>query len=234
MLHQADLYCLKLDKILIYNLATKKMKNKNIYFFIILIFNLAITVNCQNIKSIESNDSIQLTESYKQEDLPINDYLTSELQPVRDNFKRLNAIKKWAKIKKIKLLESTEGGEATYYFQNKNLEKIITHNFGETFQKLTEYYLKNGKLSFVFEKTLQYNRPIYYDSIAKKENHDTEEFDINKSEIIEERSYFNNGKLLHQINNQDCGAPFAEEYLLEEQKRILTAFEKLLKLEKTK
>ena len=210
------------------------MKNKNIYFFILLIFNLAITVNCQNIKSIESNDSIQLTESYKQEDLPINDYLTSELQPIRDNFKRLNTIKKWSKIKKRKLLESTEGGEVTYYFQNKNLEKIITHHFGETFQKLTEYYQKNGKLSFVFEKTLQYNRPIYYDSIAKKENNDTEEFDINKSEIIEERSYFNNGKLLHQINNQDSGAPFAEEYLLEEQKRILTTFEKLLKLEKTK
>ena len=213
---------------LIYNLATKKMKNKNIYFFIILIFNLVITVNCQNKKSIESNDSLQLTESYKQEDLPINDYLTNELQPIRDNFKRLNAIKKWSKIKKIKFFESTEGGEATYYFQNENLEKIMTRHFGETFQKLTEYYLKNGKLSFVFEKTLEYNRPIYYDSIAKKENNDTEEFDINKSEIIEEKSYFINGKLLHQINNQDCGAPFAEEYLLEEQKRILTEFEKLL------
>ena len=55
-----------------------------------------------------------------------------------------------------------------------------------------------------------------------------------KSEIIEDRSYFENGKLLHQLNNQDCGSPFKNDYLLEEQKRIKTDYEKLLKLETTK
>ena len=205
--------------------------------FIIMTLGIVTIASCQNNvdkKVIQPNDTIQLTESLKQEDLAVNEYLTNELKPIRENFKRLNSIENWTQIKVIELWESTEGGEAKYYFQNKNLEKIITRHFGETFQKLTEYYLKDGKLSFVFEKSYKYNRPIYYDSSAKEENNDTEEFDFEKSEIIEERSYFNNAKLLHQLNNQDCGSPFANDYLLEEQKRLLTEFEKLIKLEKTK
>jgi hypothetical protein len=63
-----------------------------------------------------------------------------------------------------------------------------------------------------------------------KEMNDTESFDFEKSEIIEDRSYFDNGKLLHQINSQDCGSPFADDYLLEEQKRLKKDFEKLIKL----
>jgi hypothetical protein len=60
-----------------------------------------------------------------------------------------------------------------------------------------------------------------------QENNDTETFDIDKSEIIEDRSYFENGDLIRQINNQDCGSPFAEDYLKEEQVRLKTEFEKL-------
>lgn len=63
-----------------------------------------------------------------------------------------------------------------------------------------------------------------------KENKDTEAFDFNNSEIIEDRSYFASGKLIHQINNQDCGSPFADDYLTDEQKRIKSEFEKLIKL----
>jgi len=205
--------------------------------FIIMTLGIVTIASCQNNvdkKVIQPNDTIQLTESLKQEDLAVNEYLTNELKPIRENFKRLNSIENWTQIKVTELWESTEGGEAKYYFQNKNLKKIITHHFGETFQKLTEYYLKDEKLSFVFEKSYKYNRPVYYDSSAKEENNDIEKFDFEESEIIEERSYFNNGKLLHQLNNQDCGSPFANDYLLEEQKRLLTKFEKLIKLEKTK
>ena len=110
----------------------------------------------------------------------------------------------------------------------------MTRHYGDSFQLLTEYYLLNGQLSFVFEKRRKYNRPLYYDKSAMRENNDTEAFDFNQSEIIEDRSYFENGKLLHQINNQDCGAPFADDYLLEEQKRIKTYFEKLIDQTKKK
>lgn len=199
-----------------------------------MILAIAPIANSQtNINKI-ANDTIQLIESLKQNDLVANEYLKNELKPIRENFKRLNSIENWTTIKVVDLLESTEGAEAKYYFQSKKLEKIITRHFGETCQKLTEYYLKDGKLSFVFEKSYQYNRPIHYDSSAKEENNDTEEFDFDKSEIMEDRSYFSNEKLLHQLNNQDCGSQFASDYLLEEQKRLLTEFKKLIELEKTK
>ncbi|MEO6254797.1 MAG: hypothetical protein ABIO79_15915 [Ferruginibacter sp.] len=96
----------------------------------------------------------------------------------------------------------------------------MTRHYGETFQQLTEYYLLKGQLSFVFEKSYKYNRPIYYDSASQA-------FDFEKFEIIEDRSYFENRKLIHQVNNQDCGSPFADNYLLEEQKRLNPDFDKL-------
>lgn len=175
-------------------------------------------------------DTIQLRETFNEEDLPVNEYLTERLKPIRANFIRINSITNWTSIDTKELGETTEGGEARYYYQNRQLEKIVTRHFGETFQQLTEYYLMDGQLSFVFEKSYKYNRPMYYDTKAMKENNDTEAFDFDKSEIIEDRSYFDKGKLLHQINNQDGGSPFADDYLVEEQKRIKTDFEKLIKL----
>ena len=75
---------------------------------------------------------------------------------------------------------------------------------------------------------------MYYDTTALKENNDIEAFDFEKSGIIEVRSYFENGKLLHQLNNPISGSPFADDCLHQEQKRIKTDFEKLIKLLTTK
>ena len=121
---------------------------------------------------------------------------------------------------------------ARFYYDNGTLEKIIERHFGETGQVLREYYLMDGELSFVFEKDLRYNRPITWDEKHKKENNDSEVFDIEKSEVTEERSYFKGGNLIHQIVSEDCGSPFAESYLREEEKRILDTYNNLLKLEK--
>ena len=176
-------------------------------------------------------DTVALKETYNEDDVIVNEYLTKRLNPIRKNFKRINSITNWTSTNKKDLWESTEGGEATFYYSNGVLEKIVVKIFGETFQQLSEYYLLNGKLSFVFEKSYKYNRPMYYDSTEMKEIKDIEAFDFEKSEIIEDRSYFENGKLIHQLNNQDCVSPFADDYLLEEQKRIKTNFDKLVKLE---
>jgi hypothetical protein len=67
-----------------------------------------------------------------------------------------------------------------------------------------------------------------------KENNDTEAFDFDKSEITENRSYFVNGKLIHILNSEDCGAPFSSDYITEEQKSILEEYHKLLKLVRNK
>ena len=192
--------------------------------------NIETSVKVDSLK----RDTVELKETFNQEDFPVNEYLTEKLKPIRDNFKRINSIPKWTIIKTKDIWETTEGGEAKFYYLNGQLEKITTRHFGETFQLLAEYYLLKGQLSFVFEKSYKYNRPMYYDSTSMKENSDTEAFGFDKSEIVEDRSYFDKEKLLHQLNNQDCGSPFAASYLLEEQKRINTDFKKLIKLDTPK
>lgn len=177
-------------------------------------------------------DTVRLQEPFNEEDMLTGEYLTDKLQPVRDNFKRINAIRNWTAIDTVALSESTEGGEARYYYRNGQLEKIVARYYGETFRLLAAYYLLDGQLSFVFEKRHQYNRPLYYDTIAMQENNDTEAFDFNQSAIIEDRSYFENGQLLHQVNNQDCGSPFSDDYLQEEQQRIRADFDKLIEKHK--
>lgn len=126
----------------------------------------------------------------------------SMIAAIKENFKRINQIKKFSRIDTITLEESTEGGELKKYFLNQQLQKMIEHHLGETYQTLTEYYYLQGKLSFVYEKNLRYNRPIYYDSAAMKASGDTEAFDLSKASITETRSYFNvDGQMLLQLKD---------------------------------
>lgn len=184
---------------------------------------------------VTPSDTAKIKESFREKDIAVNEYLTDRLKPVRTNFKRINSITKWSSIKKKNIEgESAEGGEAVFYEQKGRLEKITARLYGEMGQVLAEYYLLNGHLSFVFEKIYTYNRPMFYDVKAMKENHDTEAFDFKKSEIEESRNYFEKGKLVHLVNSLDCGAPFSSDYIDGEQKRISEAFQKLLKLRKEK
>ena len=193
-------------------------------------------------KSVSQNDRLELVpkpdkdlrEEYEQQqkdsiksDIVYEEYLGERLKPIRANFERINNTTEWTSIDKRKLNQSTEGGAATYYFLKDTLLKVVAIHFGETGKNIQEFYTKNGQLSFVFEQRYQYNRPITWDSTTMNENNDSETFDINKSEIIEDRSYFENGELIRQINNQDCGSPFAQDYLKEEQVRLKAEFEKL-------
>ncbi|WP_294328877.1 hypothetical protein [uncultured Chryseobacterium sp.] len=216
------------------------MKNKHLHslFFLLIAFHLGYAGNvlCKSPKySVIKRDTIKIKESLNEEDIEANEYLKDRLKPIQANFKRINSITKWGSIKKKNIEgESAEGGEATYYYKNNRLEKVMARHYGETGQVLIEYYLLNGKLSFVFEKDYEYNRPLFYDKKAMKENNDTEAFDFEKSEITETRNYFESGSLLHIVNSQDCGAPFSGDYMREEDKRMKDDFKRLLKLEKEK
>ncbi|WP_223607276.1 hypothetical protein [Chryseobacterium sp. OSA05B] len=216
------------------------MKTRFFYTLLILITSVSLshaktyTTDLEKLFSIKP-DTVKIKESFNQDDTSVNEFLRDRLKPVRSNFKRINSITKWSSIKKKDIEgESAEGGEAVFYEQKGRLEKIIARLYGEMGQVLTEYYLLNGKLSFVFEKIYTYNRPMFYDAKAMKENNDTEAFDFEKSEIEENRNYFEKGKLLHAINSLDCGAPFSSDYMAEEEKRFSESFQKLLKLRNEK
>lgn len=174
-------------------------------------------------------DTLFLKETAGMEDTASTGLLASVL-PVKANFKRINSIAVWTNVVKKDLEASSEGGEAAFYYLNGKLEKITTRHYGETFQRLTEYYLLNRVLSFVFEKTMKYNRPVYYDTAAMIANNDNQVFDIEKSELNEIRSYFVNGKLIQQFNNLSKGIN-STATLPAEQKRIMNDFADLRKME---
>ena len=181
-------------------------------------------------------DSFVIADTFNKIDQQENEYLRKKLKPIRNNFERINALKKnnWSLITTQELDGTTEGGEVNYYYLNKNLEKIVTHEFGETFQILTEYYLLDRKISFVFEKWLKYNRPIYYDSLLIEALNNKQYFDINKSAIKERRNYFENGKLIHQVNNQGNNATLIENSLCKEESIILNNFNRVIRLKQKK
>ena len=97
--------------------------------------------------------------------------------------------------------ESTEGGQATAYYDKGDLKLIEVLWLGETGKKQIEYYFNDGKLIFAFDQDFDYNRPIYWDEKTAEENGDKEVFDPKKTTVKEDRYYFNNEKLFLWIDN---------------------------------
>ncbi len=162
-------------------------------------------------------DTLQV--SRNMEDIAANEYLNEELQPIRANFKRINSIVAFDKVivDNYTSINAVDEGEVIFYYSKNELQKVTNHQYESTQQYLTEYYLLNGKLSFAFNKTLEYNAP-----------YNSDQFDLSKSELIEDRYYFKDDVLLHQLNSQDCGAPFESEYLKAEGENVLSIFKALL------
>lgn len=179
----------------------------------------------------KAQDTVKTGETFNEKDTTGSKGLKNRIKPIQANFKRINSMTKWTSVKKKDIEgESAEGGEATFYYTDKGLEKVIARHYGEMGQMLIEYYLMNGQLSFVFEKEYRYNRPLFYDSKAMKENNDKEAFDFNKSEVITTRNYFENGNIIMISNTTGRGFNIGADYPSEQEKSLTESFKKLLKL----
>lgn len=103
--------------------------------------------------------------------------------------------------------ESTEGGQATAYYDHGVLQLIEVVWLGETGKHQMEYYFKDEQLIFAFDQDFAYNRPIYWDEETATANGDNEVFDPKKTTVQEDRYYFNNEKLFlwldHDGQEQD-------------------------------
>ncbi|TLX24268.1 hypothetical protein FE904_17600 [Chryseobacterium indologenes] len=215
------------------------MKNRFLYFSFILFIagNTAFAkgFSDQSIGISARKDTLKMKTVVNGEVPKSNEYLKERLKPIQSGYKRINSIRQWTAITKKNIEgESTEGGEAAFYYKNKRLEKVIARHYGEMGRKLIEYYLLNGRLSFVFEKEYTYNRPLFYDLKAMKENSDTEAFDLNKSDIMEIRSYFEKGNLIYTVNNKDTEASFGNDHTQKKEQKISEDFQRLLKLSQEK
>jgi hypothetical protein len=139
-----------------------------------------------------------------------------EIDSIRAFCSLINNIKKWSKIQRRELETTNELGEANYYFFDDALKRINTKEYGESFQVLTEYYIKNDSLIFVFEKHLKYNRPIYVTRESVKNQDDKEYFDFEKSIVTENRTYF----ITQNTICQKCDSSFAEGNLNKTNERL--------------
>ena len=146
--------------------------------------------------------------------------LKGKIAQIRKDFASTNAVKNYV-IKEVEDSEqSTDGGVVKYYFQNGIVKKIVVEHFGESWNSLTEYYVKNGKVYFIFDKTEKYNVPYYVNADwYKRDNMKVGEvFDSRKSKISEKRYYFDeNMKLIRYVG---------------ENKKIVENVQKLKEIEK--
>ena len=160
---------------------------------------------------------------------PLDTLHDGRLIAVRQLAGHLDALPRraWSRVQKVELYESTEGGEAIFYYLRGQPQKITTQYLGETGQQRTIFYLRGGQpaLVLVLERTYQYNRPMNYDSAAMRANADTEVFDFAKATIATTRSYFDHGQLLYQATSP---ANDSAAYLLREQRRLTTQLHSLL------
>jgi len=150
---------------------------------------------------------------------------SKEMSEIKTNFKRINSIKNWTVIDSVELYETTEGGQAKFYFANKQLQKVEAIYYGETGKAIIEYYLMDSKLSFVYRKEYKYNSPIYSNEFI-----DNEKFDLSKSEISETKNYFYKDVLFEQIKSSGELQEVLNVGLIKQQVSIKSDFNQLKQL----
>ncbi|WP_426480427.1 hypothetical protein [Chryseobacterium sp. R2ACT005] len=207
------------------------MKNRFLYGVFIALISMDSYAQSSVFFTTKAKDTVRINETFNETDPTDSKNLQTRLKPIQANFKRINSMTNWTSVQKKNIEgESAEGGEATFYYTDKRLEKVIARHYGEMGQVLIEYYLLNGQLSFVFEKEYRYNRPLFYDAKAMKENNDTEAFDLKKSKITMTRNYFEKGNIILINTTTGRESNISADYPAEQEKSITEDFKRLLKL----
>jgi len=107
---------------------------------------------------------------------------------------------------------SAEGGRATAYSDSrKDIRLIRVELYGESGKMFEEFYYRNGSLIFAFYESHRYNVPFYVTPEVAKDAGGVA-FDPKKTEITEDRYYFENGRMLRWIdeNKRDVGTTSQE------------------------
>jgi len=80
---------------------------------------------------------------------------------VRPDFQRVNNIKNWFLVESKESRDISAKGRAliTYYYSKSGLEKVVAKINGEAGERVIEYYLLHGRLSFIYDVTTQAPNP---------------------------------------------------------------------------
>jgi hypothetical protein len=126
---------------------------------------------------------------------------------IRREYAAINkGVSRYRKVKKDLSGFSLEGGEMTAYFRGPQIVKIVAIHYGEGGRTLEEYYYRNGQLIFVFEKVLNYDRPLSGKVVSTTEN----------------RFYYNDGELIRWIDATGKPVAVDAEYYSVKQNELLS------------
>lgn len=107
---------------------------------------------------------------------------------------------KYKKTKKDVTGISTEGAEATLFYDGKELKKIAAKIYGETFNGTSEYYFSGGELIFNYDRINRYDTQIGLKRPVKVVR------------VEQYRSYFDAGKMFKLLIGNKTIAPGSEEF----------------------
>jgi len=135
--------------------------------------------------------------------LPVtqSEAVDTRISDIRAEYKAIKSSLPTLKEEKVSLFGySTEGGEARAYRDVKgNLRLMRVELYGEMGKAIEEYYVKNGRLIFMYRELHQYNVPFYLNRERAKEI-GSDPFDPKKTIIAEDRYYFHDSKMIRWID----------------------------------
>lgn len=108
---------------------------------------------------------------------------------------------------------STEGGEIIYHYKGQEIKKIVENIYGELGRAESTYYFWDAQLFFVFTQDYKYEKPVYMEDNSIKE-------------IVENRYYFHNGKLISWLDQEKNKVP--NENFSDIQSQLIAKTEELL------
>jgi len=113
------------------------------------------------------------------------DSTESVILKIRKEYARINSDSAKYRVVHIEVLgESSEGGDILRYFDGKHLIKAVATSFGAGGNQITEYYYRDGKLFFCYDRLTMYNGPME---------------SYTHSKIAEDRYYLDNLKLIRWV-----------------------------------
>ena len=83
----------------------------------------------------------------------------SAIQEIRNEKNRTD--KEKLTVRKKELDDEPMGGEASYYYKGNVLKKIVSTRYFETAEEYREYYIKNNKVYFMYEKLMATEHTIW-------------------------------------------------------------------------
>ena len=180
----------------------KKNKNK---FMIMSMFMMIFTLSCAVKNPNPKNTS---TTAIEKSDI-VNVDIEKVIEKINQEVKKTDkdkTLKKKVKTIKDTGKENTKGGRSeytSYNNKNKELRKFTVKHFAETGRLIQEFYIKNDRIYYLYQKKMTYNRPVGWTKAKAKESGDTEYFDLKKSKNEEAKYYFDFDENLVRFISED-------------------------------